>query len=164
MGRLFTLRWAARDLRRRWPQVVAIALIIAIGTGAYSALGSTATWRRQSNDASFELLQMYDLRVRATEGVDAATGDMLAALERLPDPAVIAVAEERLVAATQVDASTPDESILVPGRIIGMDLDDGGPHVNAVAVEPGDGRALTADDAGRPIVLLERGFADFYDL
>jgi putative ABC transport system permease protein len=164
VDRLFTLRWAARDLRRRWPQVVAIALIIAIGTGAYSALGSTATWRRQSNDASFELLQMYDLRVRAAEGVDAAAGEMLAALERLPDPAIVDAAEERLVAATQVDASTADESILVPGRIIGMDLQGGGPHVNGVAVEADDGRALTADDIGQPVVLLERNFSDFYDL
>lgn len=164
VGPLFTLRWAARDLRRRWPQVVAIALIIAIGTGAYSALGSTAAWRRESNDRSFELLQMYDLRVRATEGVDAATGEMLAALERLPDPGVVDAAEERLVVSTQVDASTPDESILVPGRILGMDLRDGGPHVSAVAVDEGDGRLLSAPDAGRPVVLLERNFADFYDL
>ena len=29
----FWLRWAARDLRARWQQVAAIALIVAIGTG-----------------------------------------------------------------------------------------------------------------------------------
>lgn len=80
MGLVFTLRWAARDLRRRWPQVLAIALIIAIGTGVYAGLGSTAQWRRQSNDASYSLLGMYDLRVRAAEGADAATGEMLSAL------------------------------------------------------------------------------------
>ena len=61
MGPLFLLRWSARDLRRRWVQVAAIALIIAIGTGVYSALGSTATWRRTSNDASFAAVGMYDL-------------------------------------------------------------------------------------------------------
>ena len=33
MGPLFLLRWSARDLRRRWLQVAAIALVIAIGTG-----------------------------------------------------------------------------------------------------------------------------------
>ena len=44
----FTLRWSARDLRRKWLQVAAIALVIAIGTGVYSALGSTSTWRRAS--------------------------------------------------------------------------------------------------------------------
>ena len=55
---------------------------------------------------------------------------MLAVLDTLPDPDIVAAAEERLVVATQVDASTADETILVPGRIVGMDLADGGPHVN----------------------------------
>ena len=36
MRPLFLLRWSARDLRRRWLQVVAIALIIAVGTGVYA--------------------------------------------------------------------------------------------------------------------------------
>ena len=48
MRPLFVLRWSLRDLRRRWIQVAAIALIIAVGTGVYSGLGSTATWRRVS--------------------------------------------------------------------------------------------------------------------
>jgi putative ABC transport system permease protein len=65
MGFFFTLRWAARDLRKRWAQVFAIALIIAIGTGVYAGLGSTSAWRRESNNASFALLHMYDLRVTA---------------------------------------------------------------------------------------------------
>ncbi|HEX6425488.1 MAG TPA: FtsX-like permease family protein [Acidimicrobiales bacterium] len=164
MGPLFTLRWAARDLRRRWPQVVAIAVIISIGTGIYAALGSTATWRRESNDASFGLLHMYDLRVRVAEGADAATGEMLAVLDDLPDPAIVTTAEERLVVPTQVDASTGDETILVPGRIIGMDLSGGGPHVNDVDVAEGDGRALTAADDGAPVALLEKNFADHYGL
>ena len=164
MGILFTLRWAARDLRRRWLQVFAIALVIAIGTGVYAGLGSTAAWRRQSNDESFELLRMYDLRVSAAEGVDAPTGEMAAVLATLPDPAIVATAEERFIGSTQVDASTGDRSILVPGRLVGMDLDDGGPHVNTVAVAEGDGRPLSAADAGRPVVLVERNFADFYDL
>ena len=164
MGFWFTLRWAGRDLRRRWVQVLAIALIIAIGTGVYAGLGSTAEWRRQSNDASFALLHMYDLRVTATEGADAPTGQMAAVLAGLPDPTIVAAAEERLVADIQVDASTADQSILVPGRVVGMDLSDGGPHVNGVYVAEGDGRSLTEDDAGKPVVLLEKNFADFYDL
>ena len=47
-----------------------------------------------------------------------------------PTPASWPRAEERLIADTQVDASTADQSILVPGRLVGMDLADGGPHVN----------------------------------
>jgi putative ABC transport system permease protein len=145
-------------------QVTVIALIIGIGTGAYSALGSTATWRRESNDDSFAQLHMYDLRVTAAEGATAPTGDMVAVLDSLPDPSIVAVAEERLILPTQVDASTEDEAILVPGRIIGMDLTAGGPHVNAVDAAAGGGRPLTESDRGNDAVLLERNFADFYDL
>jgi putative ABC transport system permease protein len=161
---LFVLRWAARDLRRRWLQVAAIALIIAIGTGVYSALGSTAAWRRESNDDSFELLAMYDLRVRAAEGADAATGAMRAVLDELPDRGMVEVAEERLVVGTQVDASRGDETILVPGRIVGVDVSGGGPHVNGIFVGDELGRGLTDADVGQPVVVLERNFAQFYDL
>lgn len=164
MSLLFTLRWAARDLRRRWVQVLAIALIIAIGTGVYAGLGSTAEWRRQSNDESFAMLHMYDLRVTTAEGVDAPAGQMAAVLAALPDPLIVAAAEERFIADTQVDASTADQSILVPGRLVGMDLSSGGPHVNAVYVAPGDGRSLTESDSGQPVMLVEQNFADFYGL
>jgi putative ABC transport system permease protein len=164
VGPAFVLRWALRDLRRRWPQVVVIALIISIGTGVYAALGSTATWRQESNDASFDLLAMYDLRVRAAEGADAATGEMLAVLDELPDPSIVVTAEERLVVPTQVDASAGGETILVPGRIVGMDVSDGGPHVNDVYVAGDGGRDLVAQDDGAPVALLERNFAAYYDL
>ena len=165
MGGLFLLRWSARDLRRRWLQVAAIALIIAIGTGVYSALGSTATWRQESNDASFAALGMYDLRVKAAEGVDAPAGSMRSALDRLPN-ALIARAEERLVAPIQLDASTDDKTILVPGRIVGIALEDGGPQVNRVWVEHGRGRTLAAvdGDADADAVVLDRNFASHYHL
>src|SRR5262245_50952574 len=101
--------------------MAAIALVIAIDTDVYSRLGSTATWRRQSNDASFAALGMYDLRVKAADGVDASAGAMLAAARRAPGR-VIARTEERLVLPTQLDASTNGRPILVPGRIVGVDL------------------------------------------
>ena len=90
MSPLFLIRWSLRDLRRKWLQVGAIAFIIAIGVGLYAALGGTATWRYESNDASFAATGMYDLRVKATEGLDIDEGDLLAALESLPDPGVVA--------------------------------------------------------------------------
>jgi putative ABC transport system permease protein len=163
VGLLFLLRWSARDLRRRWIQVAAIALIIAIGTGVYSALGSTATWRRESNDASFSVLGMYDLRVKSADGVDTPAGSMLAALGEVPG-GTIAGAEERLVVATQIDASTGDQAVLVPGRVVGVDLSDGGPHINRVWVDAEHGRQLRASDAGAATVVVERKFAGHYDL
>ena len=82
----------------------------------------------------------------------------------LPDPGIVATAEERFIADTQVDASTADRSILVPGRLVGMDLSDGGPHVNGVYVGAGQ-RAAAGRVGCRPaVVLVEQNFADFYDL
>jgi putative ABC transport system permease protein len=161
---LFLLRWSLRDLRAKWLQVAAIALVIAIGTGLYSALSGTATWRYESNNASFAATGMYDLRVRSTEGLDTGQGTMLAVLDSLPDPAVVAHAEERLVFDTQVDASTADRSILVPGRIVGLDVSAGGPLLTSVAVPDDSGRTLEQADDSRPVAVLERNFADYYDL
>jgi putative ABC transport system permease protein len=164
MGARFLLRWSARDLRRRWLQVAAIALILAIGTGLFAGLGGTATWRRQSNDASFALLGMYDVRVRTATGADADAGALRSVLDALPDPAIVDTAEERLVLPTQVDASTGDDTILVPGRIVGLDVASGGPALTSLWVESGHGRSLEATDDGRPTAVLERSFATFYDL
>lgn len=139
-------------------------MVIAIGTGVYSALSGTATWRRVSNDASFAATGMYDLRVRGTEGLYADRGAMLTVLESLPDPSLIEHAEERLIFDTQVDASTSAKSIRVPGRVIGLDVSEGGPQLTSVAVADDQGRALVAADDGQPVALVERNFADFYGL
>ena len=164
MTPLFLLRWSLRDLRRKWLQVAAIALVIGIGVGLYSALSGTAAWRYQSNDASFEATGMYDLRVKSTEGLATEQGDMLAVLASLPDPAVVTHAEERLVFDTQVDASTEAESIRVPGRIVGLDVSAGGPELTSVSVADGSGRTLRSGDDGHRVAVLERNFADYYDL
>lgn len=164
MSPLFLLKWSLRDLRRKWLQVAAIALVIAIGTGMYSALSGTASWRYASNDASFEATGMYDLRVKATEGLDTAHGEMLAVLGTLADPTVVQDAEERLIVDTQVDASTGSRSIRVPGRIVGLDVAADGPALTSVAVAGGDGRTITGADDARRVAVLERNFADYYDL
>ncbi|MFZ2173015.1 MAG: hypothetical protein WAW17_03060, partial [Rhodococcus sp. (in: high G+C Gram-positive bacteria)] len=164
MSPLFLLRWSLRDLRRKWVQVLAIALVIAIGTGLYAALSGSAQWRYDSNDASFAATGMYDLRVKSTQGLDARQGEMLAVLGSLADPSVVTAAEERLIVDVQVDASTEDESIRVPGRVVGLDVSAGGPALTSVAVADGDGRTLTAADDGRPVAVLEYNFADYYGL
>lgn len=157
----FWLRWSGRDLRARWVQVAAIALVIAVGTGVYAGLGSTSTWRRQSNDASYAALHMFDVRASLAEGTAVAQGRLLAALDGL-EPGAVATAEERLIAPTQVDASTAARTVLVPGRLVGVDVAAGGPQVNGIHVE--SGRTLREDDAGAPVAVLERHFAEFYDL
>lgn len=157
----FWLSWSGRDLRARWVQVGAIALVIGVGTGVFAGLGSTSTWRRESNDLSFEALAMYDVRAALPEGSTVDRGRLLGALGRLP-AGLVATAEERLLAPTQVDASTPDRTILVPGQLVGVDVGAGGPDVNGLHVE--DGRTLHEADLGAPVAVLERHFAEFYDL
>jgi putative ABC transport system permease protein len=156
----FTLRWSLRELRARWLQVAAVALVIAIGTGTYAALGSTATWRRVSNDESYAALRFHDLRVVPAAGTTLPAGTLRDAIGSAGIPAE--TIEERLIGPVQVDASTDDRTILVSGRVVGVDLSDGGPRVNRLDMVRG--RALTPDDDGEPVALLESRFADAYGL
>ena len=156
------LRWSVRDLRRRWVQVVAIAFIIALGSGIYSGLSSTSAWRRASYDASFEQLHMYDLHVALADGSYLDSVALVQAARAIPHAEQLGPVEARLLVQTQVDASRPGETILVPGRLVGVDVTDGGPHVNGVSAE--QGRTLREPDAGADVAVLEAHFADHYDL
>ena len=62
------VRWSWRDLRAHWAKVLAIALVIAIGTGGYTGLTSNANWRRTSFNLSYSTLAMYDVRVQLATG------------------------------------------------------------------------------------------------
>jgi putative ABC transport system permease protein len=142
--------------------VAVIAFIIALGSGIYSGLSSTSEWRRVSYDESFARLHMYDLHAELAEGAFVDAGELVDAARSIPHADVIDAVEPRLITATQVDASTNNETILVPGRIVGVDVAEGGPHVNGVSAERG--RTLRASDAGRDVAVLERHFAEHYDL
>ncbi|MCP3974818.1 MAG: ABC transporter permease [bacterium] len=152
------LRWSWRDLRAHWTKVAAIAVVIAIGTGGYAGLTSTTEWRKISYDASYGQLAMYDLRVDLAPGSFVDQGVLTA----LADGDAVAVAEERLIVPTQVDASTEGETVLVRGAITGADFSANGPHVNSYHAMTG--RLLTEDDAGAPALMIERNFARFYSL
>lgn len=159
MGRAwFWVRWSGRDLRRRWVQVAVIALVVAIGTGVYAGLTSVLAWRSVSYDASYELLNAHDLRVALAEDGFVDEGVLLDALDAMEHPGWVVAAEERLIAPTQVDASTDGKTVLVPGRIVGVPSSDGGPRVDAIHVTAGRG---LSDRSG---AVLEAHFADHYDL
>ena len=115
----FWLRWSWRDLRSRWVAVLAIAMVLAIGIGVYAGLGSTATWRRESNDASFSALSMHDLRVSLSPGTFTAESTLLDATSAIESAASVDAVAERLVTDSQVDTGGPD-SVLVPARLVGM--------------------------------------------
>ena len=156
------LRWSWRDLRSRWMQVAAIAIVIAFGTAFFSGLRSMNVWRGLSNEASYEAVNTFDLRVDLGAGSFVERGVLLAALAEVAGGAVD-VAEERLILPTQVSIETDDsDAILVPGRLIGVNLTDGGPHVNSLHTRVG--RSLGAADAGTNVVALEHNFARFYNL
>ena len=155
------LRWSWRDLRSRWVQVAAIAIVIAFGTGLFSGLRSMNIWRGLSNDASYEAANTFDLRVSLGAGNFVDRGTLLELLSSVDSGAVV-VAEERLILPTQVSIDGPGGLVLVPGRLIGVDLADGGPHVNSLHAQLG--RNLEESDSGTEAVALEHNFAKFYSL
>jgi putative ABC transport system permease protein len=158
------LRWSWRDLRSRWPLVTAIALIIALGTGTFAGLGSTATWRRESNDESFALLRMHDLRVSLPQGAILPEGELAALVDGLPHAAWVTARAERLVGATQVDASTGSETILSTGEIVGLPVGTDATRLPVDALHVEAGRSLRPADDGRPVAVLEQGYARQFDL
>jgi putative ABC transport system permease protein len=153
-------RWSMRDLRQHLVAVVTIGVVIAIGIGVYAGLGSSSVWRRTSNDASFGQVRMHDLRVALGPGTFVATGELLELVGRAEHAGSIDAATERLVVDSQIDASTPDEAILVTARLIGTALDDAD-AVDQVWLASG---TRPPDDPADPSLLLESKFAEYYDL
>ncbi len=150
------LRWSWRDLRERWAAVVTIALVIAIGIGVYAGLGSTATWRRESNDASFAALGMHDLRAALSPGTFTTEGSLLEAAGGIDDARSLAAASERLVVDSQVEAATATEAILVSARVVGMEF-GADPVVDGVWISEG---GAPDPSAATPQAVLEAKFAD----
>jgi putative ABC transport system permease protein len=155
------LRWSWRDLRARWLQVVAIALIIALGTGVFAGFGGQETWRVNSLDQSYKRLNMYDLRMKLADGSYLEGDKLMAALEGIQG---VSVLETRLIMPTLVDASHDDKTILVQGRLVGVDVADGGPHVSNLYVSKGNGRSLIPADSGQNVAVVEHQFARAYHL
>jgi putative ABC transport system permease protein len=148
-GARFWLTWSWRDLRRRWPLVVTIGLLLAGGAGMAAGLGSMYQWRVESNDRSFAALSVHDLRVQVEEGAFAPGGSLAAAARAIPAADEVSAASERLIVPTQIDATAaaPD-GVLTPGRLIGVEpgtprtidgIEVTGPPVDAIAVDEGSG-------------------------
>ncbi len=156
------LKWSLRDLKARWVQVAAIALIIAIGTGTYAGLSSTTRWRVASNEASFGMTNMHDLRVRLGKAAYVPRGSLIAALDEVVEEGTVLAAEERIIVQSQVSVETKDGPIIISGRIIGVDLSDGGPHVDSLFTHKG--RRLDEGDTAELVAMIEGNFGQFYDL
>jgi putative ABC transport system permease protein len=158
----FWLRWSLRDLRRRWALVTTLALVVALATGVGAGLGSMEEWRVRSNDASFALLEMHDLRVTLAAEGSAAEGELAGAVAALRGDGLITAAQERLIVPTQVDASGGGRTVLVPGRLVGVPLAGEGSGIDARFVQRG--RDLAPPDAGRPVAVVDGHFAEYHSL
>jgi len=105
------------------------------------------------------MLNMYDLKMQLTRGSTLEARELAQVVDAVEG---VQAREMRLVLPTFVDASTPERTILVSGRIVGVDVSSGGPVVNGIHIAAG--RALGADDDGEPVCIVEQNFADYYDL
>jgi putative ABC transport system permease protein len=157
---LFWLRWSARDLRDRWILVAAIAATIAIGTGAYASLESLTSWRKEANTRSLAMLRAHDVRLYLADGSFATPVQLQGLVDGIPHAGSVIGVETRLVLPTRVDASTGDQTIVVPGRLVGVATSDS--SVDALQIR--NGRDLTAADDGQPVAELEYHFALHYGL
>jgi putative ABC transport system permease protein len=151
------MRWSLRDLRAHWVAVVAIAVVIAIGTGVYAGLSSTSTWRRLSNDASFAAANIHDFRVSTAPGTFVDQGILLELVTSIPSAGDVAGVTERLVVDSQLEAEGVDGDVLVTARIVGGTLDPNA--VDRVWLRDG-----AAPEPGSASVVLEAKFADFHNL
>jgi putative ABC transport system permease protein len=154
-------KWTLRDIRERWLQVVGIALIIALGVAVSSGMGSSIPWRIKSFAKSYEMLNMFDLRLELTQGSYLDAAQLEGAVRSIPHADWIADVSVRLTLPTSVDASTPDQYLLVTGEVVGVDVTQG-PAVNKLHVT--EGRGLVASDSGQPVCVVEQNFANFHKL
>jgi putative ABC transport system permease protein len=155
----FWLRWTLRDFRARWIQIVATALVLAVGVGGFAGLRSLKPWRDQSARESLAALHAHDLRVDLIDGAVVSERRLQGALEQIP-PGLVGAAEERLVASSQIDASRAGKTVLVPARLIGIPGAPGTQAVDAIALKSSSRR--TAGE--RQAAVLDWSFARHYDL
>ena len=142
--------------------MVAIAVVIAIGTGMQTGLGSMEAWRKESNDRSYALLHAHDLKVELTEGSFGEQGQLLSVLRGVPGARAVSAAEERLVVPTRVATGAGEREQLATGELVGIDIAAPGARVDGVAANRG--RSLRRGDARRDVAVVEAGYADEHDL
>ena len=131
-------KWILRDLRSRWIQVVLISFVIAIGTGTYSGLSSTTSWRLKSNDASFSATNMHDFKVYSQSGKLFREGEIGKILAPLVNKGLITGVEDRLSLPTQIKAEGVNGSVIAPGLLVGIDESRGVRQIDKLHFTKGD--------------------------
>ncbi len=158
------VRWSLRDLRERKFQVIAISLIIGLGTGAYVGLSSTTPWRQYAFDQSNEKLHMFDLKMELALGSWVNQTKLKTVLNELPHADWINAMEFRVIFPTSINASTENQTILVNSRLIGINVSSGSKNLAVNGIEIVDGRDIKASEANESVCIVEYNFAEYYDL
>ncbi|UCG04177.1 MAG: FtsX-like permease family protein [Candidatus Heimdallarchaeota archaeon] len=161
--RLF-LKWSFRDLRQRKIQVLAIAIIIGLGTGIYTGLSSSTPWRQQAFEESNKDLNMFDLKIQLLPGSWIPQAELSSALQNLSHKNWIDVLEYRVSFPTTINASTSNQTILVNGRIIGINVSDGSQNLDVNGIYVTDGRHIKSTETAEDICLVEHNFASYHNL
>lgn len=165
MGNLkLLLRWSIRDLQQRWIQVITISIIIALGIGVYTGLSSTTPWRQTSFEESNEALNMFDLKMSLLTGGWINQTDLDALIMNLTYSESLKGIEYRISIPTTVNASTVNKSILVNGKIIGVDMVEGSEAVEVNGFAITEGRHIQSNERSENVCLVEYNFAQYYEL
>lgn len=157
MKLFFWIRWAWRDLKLRWRQVLTIAVIIALGTGIFAGLGGQESWRIESKDLSYSYLDFHDLRIRMAAG---SMVDKDLAVQSLKEIEGVKSVDPRIIADILVDASNRDDKILVRGRLVGVNPREGGPKVDRIHIFEGEFWSEGSTDEA----VLDMKFANYHGL
>jgi putative ABC transport system permease protein len=140
-------------------QVIAIALVIAIGIAVFAGLGGMRHFREQSQRESFSALKFHDLRVTLADGDYARSGELKRAVAG--SGVVATAAEERLLVQTQIDAEPTGHDAITPGLIIGVPV--GSPR-EVDRLRAIRGANLGPADARESVAVIDRSYAKFYGL
>jgi putative ABC transport system permease protein len=151
-------------LRERKFQVIALSIIIGLGTGAYVGLSSTTIWRQYAFDESNENLHMFDLKMELAFGSYVNQTLLSTALNNIPHASWIEAMEFRVVFPVSVNASTANQTILVNGRIIGVNVTSGSQDLNVNGIEVMEGRHILPAETNDSVCIVEYNFAKYYNL
>ncbi|MHA2236921.1 MAG: ABC transporter permease [Candidatus Hodarchaeales archaeon] len=158
------LRWSVRDLRDRRFQVLAISIIIGIGTGAYVGLGSNTTWREYAFTESNSSLKMFDLKMSLPSGSWINKSLLNSIIEDLPHSNWINALEYRITFPTSINATNNNQSVLTSGKIIGIDVRNGSDQLSVNGIKITDGRSITNTEQDASVCILEHNFAKYHNL
>ncbi|MFX0086348.1 MAG: ABC transporter permease [Candidatus Hodarchaeota archaeon] len=157
------LLWSLRDLKERKFQVIAISLIIGLGTGAYVGLSSTTPWRQHAFDQSNEKLHMFDLKLELGGSWINET-QLHSVLNELLHAEWIQATEYRIIFPISINASNEDQIILVNGRLIGINVTSGSENLTVNGIEVVDGRNIEPSESEASVCIVEYNFAEYYNL